>query len=90
MKMMPMKEFRMDNVMVRLLHEMSKCKEKEPQGEDAAMVLRQSKEHLMFLLWQAGPYCGFLLQNKEQRVKKMQRMQGTMRTMHLYCVMKHI
>jgi len=30
-------------MMARLIHEMPKCKEKEPQDEDAAMVLRQSK-----------------------------------------------
>ena len=39
METMPMKELTMDYVTAHLMHEMSKCKEKEPQGEDAAMVL---------------------------------------------------
>ena len=40
---MPMKELTMEYVTARLMHEMSKRKEKEPQGEDVAMVARQSK-----------------------------------------------
>ena len=43
METMPMKELTMDYVTAHLMHEMSKCKEKEPQGEDAAMVLWQGK-----------------------------------------------
>ena len=40
---MPMKELMMEYMITYLIHEMVKCKEQEPQGEDAAMVLRQSK-----------------------------------------------
>ena len=40
---MPTKELTMEYVTARLMHEMSKRKEKEPQGDDAAMVARQSK-----------------------------------------------
>lgn len=37
-----------DYVMVHLMHEMLKHKENEPQGEDAAMALRQSKGGNLF------------------------------------------
>lgn len=40
---MPIKELTMEFVMARLMHEMTKRKEKECQGEDIAMVLRQDK-----------------------------------------------
>ena len=40
---MPMKELTMEYVTARLMHEMSKRKEKEPQGEEVALVSRQSK-----------------------------------------------
>jgi len=40
---MPMKELTMEYVTARLMHEVSKRKEKEPQGDDAAMMLRQGK-----------------------------------------------
>ena len=40
---MPMKELTMKYVTARLMHEMSKHKEKELQGKDVAMVSRQSK-----------------------------------------------
>ena len=33
----------MDYVIARLMHKMLKRKEREPQGEDARMVLRQKK-----------------------------------------------
>ena len=36
----PMKKLTMDYMTVRLMHKMSKRKEKEPQGHNAAMVLR--------------------------------------------------
>ena len=39
-KTMPMKELTMDYVTECLMHDMSKRKEKKPQGEDATMVLR--------------------------------------------------
>ena len=39
-KMMPMNDLTMDYVTAYLMHEMSKCKEKEPQCEDTTMVLR--------------------------------------------------
>ena len=40
METMPMKELMMDYVTARLMHKISKGKEEEPQGEDAAMMLR--------------------------------------------------
>ena len=40
---MSMEEFMMEYVTACLIHEISKCKEKELQSEDAAMVSRQSK-----------------------------------------------
>src|ERR1700724_2727756 len=40
---MPMKELTTEYVTARLMHEMSKRKEKEPQGEEVALVSRQSK-----------------------------------------------
>lgn len=40
---MPIKELMMDYVIARLMHKMLKRKEREPQGEDARMVLRQKK-----------------------------------------------
>lgn len=40
MEMMSMKGLTMDYVNVRLMHEMSKPKEKKTQGEDVPMVLR--------------------------------------------------
>ena len=40
---MPMKELMMEYVTARLMHEISKSNEKEPQDEGMAMVLRQSK-----------------------------------------------
>ena len=43
METIPVKELTMDYVTACLMYEMSKRKEKEPQGEDAAMVLRQGK-----------------------------------------------
>jgi hypothetical protein len=43
LKTMPMKELTIDYVAARLMHEMSKCKEKKSQGEDTAMMLQQSK-----------------------------------------------
>jgi hypothetical protein len=43
LKMMPMKELTIEYVMARLMHGMSKHKEKEPQGKNMEMVARQSK-----------------------------------------------
>ena len=40
METMPMKELTMDYVTTCLMHEMLKCKEKEPQNKDAAMILQ--------------------------------------------------
>jgi hypothetical protein len=40
---LPMKDLTMEFVTARLMHEMSKRKEKEPQGDDAAMVSMQGK-----------------------------------------------
>lgn len=34
-----MKEFTMDYMMVHMMHELLKCKDKEPQNKDVAMVL---------------------------------------------------
>ena len=41
--MMPMKELMMEYVTSCLMYEMSKCKKKEPQSEDAAMMSCKSK-----------------------------------------------
>jgi hypothetical protein len=46
---MLMKKHTMDYVTARLMHEMSKHKEKESQGEDATIVLQQSKGNNSFL-----------------------------------------
>ena len=43
LEMLPMKELAMEYVMPRLIHEMSKHKEEEPQSKDVAMVSHQSK-----------------------------------------------
>jgi len=40
---MPMKELMIDYIPARLMHKMSKRKEKKSQGEDTAMMLQQSK-----------------------------------------------
>ncbi len=40
---LPMQAFTMEFVTARLMHEMSKRREKEPQGEDAAMVSTQGR-----------------------------------------------
>ena len=39
----PMKELTLEFVTARLTHEVTKRKEKEPQGDEAAMVTRQAK-----------------------------------------------
>ena len=39
----PMKELTLEFVIARLMHEVIKRKEKEPQGDEAAMVTRQAK-----------------------------------------------
>ena len=39
----PMKELTLEFVIARLMHEVTKGKEKEPQGDEAAMVTRQAK-----------------------------------------------
>ena len=39
----PMKELTLEFVTARLMHEVTKKKEKEPQGDEAAMVTRQAK-----------------------------------------------
>lgn len=49
LEMIPMKDLTMDYVMICLMYKMSKCKEKEPQGEDAVMRLRQNKYNNLFL-----------------------------------------
>lgn len=51
-----MKDLIMKYVMTSLMHEMSKCKEKEPQGEDATMVSHQSKASDLSL-WQGVRTC---------------------------------
>ena len=38
LEMMSMKELIMENVTARLVHKISKCKKKEPQGKDAVMI----------------------------------------------------
>ena len=43
MEMMPMKDLMMDYVTGRLMYEMSKHKEKEPQSEDVIMMSRSTK-----------------------------------------------
>jgi hypothetical protein len=43
LKTMPMKELTIDYIPARLMHKMSKRKEKKSQGEDTAMMLQQSK-----------------------------------------------
>ena len=81
METMPMKELTMDYVTMRLMHEMSKRKEKEPQGEDVAMVLRQNKGDNSFPRQGAKScfYCGkpghiarfcYKAKNKEQEQTK--------------------
>ena len=42
----PFKELTMEFVTARLVHEESKGKEKEPHGNDSAMVSRQGKESI--------------------------------------------
>jgi hypothetical protein len=65
-----------------LMHKMSKRTEKEPQGEDVATMLRQSKGGNPFLCQCAKLclYCSklgyiarFFLQNKEQEVKTSEK-----------------
>ena len=51
-----MKDLIMKYVMTSLMHEMSKRKEKEPQGKDATMVSHQSKASFLFL-WQGVRTC---------------------------------
>ena len=56
------------------MHEMSKRKENEPQGDDAATNQRRQfismpMCKILFLLWQTGLHYAFLLQNKEQGAK---------------------
>lgn len=43
LKMMSIKNLRMEYVTVHLMHKMSKRKKKEVQGDDATMLLRQGK-----------------------------------------------
>ena len=43
LEMMPMKDLTKEYVMAQLIHEMSKCKKKEPQGKDVAMMSHHSK-----------------------------------------------
>jgi hypothetical protein len=72
---MPLKELTMEYVTTHLMHEMSKRKMKEVQGEDIALVLFEIKWMILFvtrrknvlLLWQTKPHCKILLQNKKQR-----------------------
>ncbi len=71
---LPMQDLTMEFVTTRLIHEVSKRREKEPQGEDAAMVSMQGKggtiytqrHQDMLLLWQTRPHCTILLQGQEQ------------------------
>jgi hypothetical protein len=43
METMPMKELTMNYVTAHFMHEILKRKKKEPQGDDAAMILGQYK-----------------------------------------------
>ena len=45
---MEMKNFLMDYVTICLMHEISKCKKTQPQGDDAAMMLQQNKSDNSF------------------------------------------
>ena len=74
----------MNYVIACLMHEMLKHKDKEPQGEDAALVLRQSKGDKSFLCQGAKLYfcCGrpghiahffYKIKNKEQKQTKNAR-----------------
>ena len=52
----PMKELTLEFVTARLMHEVTKRKEKEPQGDEAAMVTRYAKGAKgIFQLWQTRP-----------------------------------
>ena len=84
MKMMPMKELMMEYVTTRLMHEMSKCKEKEPrtkcgdgiaskQNERSTFVTRHKD---VFLLWQTGPHYTIFLQIKEQGEEECKKCKG--------------
>ena len=83
---MPMIELTMEYVAARLMHGMSKRKEKKPQGKDVTMVSRASKQSRrstfvtrrkeVLPLWQPGPYCVILLQSKEQGEEKCQQCGG--------------
>ena len=53
---MLMKKLAIDYVMARLMHKLSNRKENEPQGKDAAMVLRQSKGSNLFLCQDTKSY----------------------------------
>ena len=71
MKTMLIKDVMMDYVTARLLHKMSKRK-KKPQSVDAvtkATTYFCTKVETVFLLWQTGSHCAYLLQNKEKRAK---------------------
>jgi hypothetical protein len=62
MKTMPMKDLTMNYVTTRLIYEMLKRMKKKPQGEDAAMMLRQTKGGNSFPRQSAKSYfyCGKL------------------------------
>jgi hypothetical protein len=73
---LPMQDLTMEFVTARLMHEVSKRREKEPQGDDVAMVSMQGKGGTTFtrkdnkdmlLLWQTRPHYTILLQGQEQQ-----------------------
>ena len=92
---MPMKELTMEYVTARLMHEMSKKKEKEPQGDDAAMVSKQGKGGFSSTRKDSRTcfHCGktnhiarfcFKAKNKEKEKKEnANKAKGRMRTMPL-------
>lgn len=47
-EILPMKEVMIDYLTVHLMYDMSKCKEKNLQDEDAVMVLLQDKNENLF------------------------------------------
>jgi len=71
-----MQDLTMEFVIARLMHKVSKRREKEPQGKrcDDGVNARKRRDHIytqrhqdMLLLWQTRPHCTILLQGQEQQ-----------------------
>jgi hypothetical protein len=81
LNMMPMKEY----ATTRLMHNMSKCKEIEPQGKDAVMLLCQNNVsdspswqgvRMYVYCGKQGHICALLIQNKGQGKGECQKFKG--------------